>query len=728
MTLKSCDLICRSRFVGPKNGIDAEFVHFVNEDYQVMTQNLAQRFIDHRHIGLAAQGVAELPLHHRKGRFDIRPLVIVGKEILPVEHEVVVHVPPHTPAVSLVMVSKRDVGSRAQNRNGVRVHAAGVSLVSGDFGDSEVLSRRVQQWGQHRGVSRMAFVNLDCGDDIGFDSAHEMALDPIVLLPNLSVLMVKPASESGRSKPAGIYRKIDFHRFQRQAAFRYEVAENRRQIGVLQIVENRVVVRCFGDESAHLGIAQIGHKSPSANGRIDLEYGAENGVRNRESGATELLRLRFRNATAQVTQQGLELVFFVRLRGIVRRPSLRVGGAFRHGDGLGHRRTAIGILLALHYKGSRINVLARAATVFKVGTLARRKLLGELHPVHSAIALRRHEPPAIPLANSSRCRQFHSALLSQVHSVLAYLRDILLIRYILVKDIITKISLDSIFLSGISSVLWGWSRLIKRAINVIAAPTSGCPVSPLRESRAYAPSARVRTGISHAGTRKRHDNLGSLAVLAEREGFEPPTVCVHSAAVLQTAPLTGLRHLSVNRSGEECPLEKVAPRPTSYASSKRNIVVRDFSISSLIPPVRSSATIPSMALNFALIVQALQSCVNDGERILILAQWKAAFLQGVSNCNRRDVRAPIVLHLSHDISNRFGNSNRLRLVLFAQQFAETKNRFPEDFESRSDVLQALLSACLLGEQFFHFSFSGIKGVFVMPISHSVITPGRLEFT
>ena len=39
------------------------------------------------------------------------------------------------------------------------------------------------------------------GDDVGFHSANQVALDPIVLLPNLPVLMVKPASESACRKP-----------------------------------------------------------------------------------------------------------------------------------------------------------------------------------------------------------------------------------------------------------------------------------------------------------------------------------------------------------------------------------------------------------------------------------------------------------------------------------------------------------------------------------------------
>src|SRR4029077_10234217 len=54
-----------------------------------MAEHLTERLVDHRHIGLAAQGVPKLPLHHAKGGFHVAALVVVLQEFLPLEHEVV---------------------------------------------------------------------------------------------------------------------------------------------------------------------------------------------------------------------------------------------------------------------------------------------------------------------------------------------------------------------------------------------------------------------------------------------------------------------------------------------------------------------------------------------------------------------------------------------------------------------------------------------------------------
>jgi hypothetical protein len=49
---------------------------FMDKYDKVMTQNLTQSLINHRHISLAAEAVTKLSLHHAKGRFDIRALVV----------------------------------------------------------------------------------------------------------------------------------------------------------------------------------------------------------------------------------------------------------------------------------------------------------------------------------------------------------------------------------------------------------------------------------------------------------------------------------------------------------------------------------------------------------------------------------------------------------------------------------------------------------------------------
>src|ERR1700677_154035 len=67
---------------------------FMNQHDKVMTQNLTQSLVNHRHIGLAAEAVTKLPLHHAKGRFDVRALVVVLQKLGFSELKVVVHLAP----------------------------------------------------------------------------------------------------------------------------------------------------------------------------------------------------------------------------------------------------------------------------------------------------------------------------------------------------------------------------------------------------------------------------------------------------------------------------------------------------------------------------------------------------------------------------------------------------------------------------------------------------------
>jgi hypothetical protein len=147
-----------------------------------------------------------------------------------------------------------------------------------------------------------------------------------------------------------------------------------------------------------------------------------------------------------------------------------------------------------------------------------------VNPICSVASLRRHNPDSRLLANRAGCCQFHSALFSQVHNATPYLRDILLMRYILVKQNLLEF-LDNIFLIDILFQSWGWLRLSKKDINVHAVPINGFPEKELLENRKSAPNAKVRTGISRVSIKSR-SSLDLLKGLAEGQGVEP-TVCKH---------------------------------------------------------------------------------------------------------------------------------------------------------------------------------------------------------
>jgi hypothetical protein len=79
------------RIIGPEHWVNAEFVHFVDEHYEVMTEHLTQRFVDHRHVGLTAKRVAKFTLHHRERGFHVAAPVVVLQELIVPEHEVMKH-------------------------------------------------------------------------------------------------------------------------------------------------------------------------------------------------------------------------------------------------------------------------------------------------------------------------------------------------------------------------------------------------------------------------------------------------------------------------------------------------------------------------------------------------------------------------------------------------------------------------------------------------------------
>src|ERR1700734_3786615 len=87
----------------PKYGVNSEFAHFVNENDKVMTENFAERFVDHRNVGLRPKRVSELTFHHRKRGFNVAALVIVRQKFLLAEVEIVVHFSPLSSSLSLVV-------------------------------------------------------------------------------------------------------------------------------------------------------------------------------------------------------------------------------------------------------------------------------------------------------------------------------------------------------------------------------------------------------------------------------------------------------------------------------------------------------------------------------------------------------------------------------------------------------------------------------------------------
>ena len=58
----------------------------MNEHDKVMTENFAERFVDHRNVSLAAKGISERALHHGERGLNVAARVIVLQKLLLAEN------------------------------------------------------------------------------------------------------------------------------------------------------------------------------------------------------------------------------------------------------------------------------------------------------------------------------------------------------------------------------------------------------------------------------------------------------------------------------------------------------------------------------------------------------------------------------------------------------------------------------------------------------------------
>ena len=404
----------------PKHGINSEFVHFMNQDNEIVAEHFAQGLVDHSYVRLAAKAISEFPFHHAKRRFDVAAFVVVLQELRAPERKVMVHLLPRSPAVASVMGCEGDKrrGSRVGDGRGIRL--TGIPLVRRDFGHLEILRGSFYHSGEQRRIVSVPVVNLHSRYNVRLDSAHEMALHPIVVLSHLPVLVVKPANETRGSEAGRIHCEVCLDGTEGQAALRDEFLQDGSQVGILKVIENRIVVGSLGDETIRFRSAKIGHKAASRNGGIDLERRAENRVRDWQAGASHLAFLGLGDATAEISEQSLEFVFFVGLRCVVSGPILRVGGALRgcrDRQSLRHGGAAIGIMFASHSVRDRKNMLAADASRLEIGTGASRKFRHHVYSIRSFASLRRDNPQISLVVNRPSGCDFETALLSGVHDL-----------------------------------------------------------------------------------------------------------------------------------------------------------------------------------------------------------------------------------------------------------------------------------------------------------------------
>src|SRR5260370_15986265 len=130
----------------PEHRVNSQLLSFMNEHHEIMTEQFRDNFIDHSNIGLAPQAVAELSLHHRERGLDVRPLVVMLQKLFTLELEVMKRfIPNTTPIVASGVRFESDKRLGSDALNSLKIHAGGISLIGGNFGDLKVLRRGVNK-------------------------------------------------------------------------------------------------------------------------------------------------------------------------------------------------------------------------------------------------------------------------------------------------------------------------------------------------------------------------------------------------------------------------------------------------------------------------------------------------------------------------------------------------------------------------------------------------------
>lgn len=185
-----------------------------------MTENLTKRFVDLGRSGLAPQGNAKLCLDHVERGFDVGTLVIALHEPFGVVAIQVIHLIPkgRARASGLLRVIplravglERNVGHRMVINDRLHVGVRQIGFVGAHLLHNKVLRGSVNQRFELGRVCAVALSHFNRSDDVGFDAAHDVALDELPFLDQvrIGVLRVHPLDEARSRKPEESTAKSD---------------------------------------------------------------------------------------------------------------------------------------------------------------------------------------------------------------------------------------------------------------------------------------------------------------------------------------------------------------------------------------------------------------------------------------------------------------------------------------------------------------------------------------
>ena len=165
-----------------------------------MCQDFAKGFVDLCRSGLASKAVAKLRLDHVERGFDVGSFVIALHEAFLIVGIEVEHSFPNR----RVVLASRAVRLESDERLRVmvcyylQIVARQIGFVRAHLGHREVASGCLNQSRELRTIVSIGFRDFDAGNDVGFDSAHQVNLDPVMPIHErlVAVLCFDPLNEA----------------------------------------------------------------------------------------------------------------------------------------------------------------------------------------------------------------------------------------------------------------------------------------------------------------------------------------------------------------------------------------------------------------------------------------------------------------------------------------------------------------------------------------------------
>ncbi len=208
----------------------------------------------------------------------------------------------------------------------LQVVARQIGFVCAHLTHGEVASRGLYQSLELRTVVGVRVGNFDAGHDVGFDSAHQMNLNPGVALHQfrIGVFGFGPLNESTSCEARRVNSKVTLHGLQGQATDFDQLFKEWRQRWILKVTRNRIEVWRSRQETFAVCVSQVRAKATAREGAVNLKRTGEDHVGQGQARTPERLD-RFFDAFAEFVKQRQKAILFVALRSVIGRPLLLVG-------------------------------------------------------------------------------------------------------------------------------------------------------------------------------------------------------------------------------------------------------------------------------------------------------------------------------------------------------------------------------------------------------------------